>query len=62
MIDGDRHWASDVVAGALIGHAIGYSIGKAFRRRAQGAHTTEGAQLMPVLRPGQLGVAISCTW
>ncbi len=33
MIDGDRHWASDVVAGALIGHAIGYSIGKSFRSR-----------------------------
>lgn len=33
MIDGDYHWLSDVVAGALIGHAIGWTIGKNFRRR-----------------------------
>lgn len=32
MIDGDYHWFSDVVAGALIGHAIGWSIGRDFRR------------------------------
>jgi membrane-associated phospholipid phosphatase len=32
MIVGDHHWASDVVAGALMGHAIGYSIGRNFRR------------------------------
>ncbi len=31
MVDGDRHWASDVVAGALIGHAIGFTIGRSFR-------------------------------
>jgi hypothetical protein len=35
LIDGDHHWASDVVAGALIGHAIGYSIGHAFRARVR---------------------------
>ncbi len=33
MIDGDHHWASDVVAGAVFGHIIGYSIGRDFRRR-----------------------------
>jgi membrane-associated phospholipid phosphatase len=36
MIVGDRHWASDVVAGALIGQAIGWSIGSSFRARARG--------------------------
>ncbi|HKP60608.1 MAG TPA: phosphatase PAP2 family protein [Polyangiales bacterium] len=32
MIDGDYHWLSDVVAGALIGHVIGWTIGRNFRR------------------------------
>jgi membrane-associated phospholipid phosphatase len=36
MIVGDRHWASDVLAGALIGQAIGWSIGASFRARARG--------------------------
>jgi membrane-associated phospholipid phosphatase len=31
MVEGDYHWLSDVVAGALIGHVIGWSIGKQFR-------------------------------
>ncbi len=31
MVDGDFHWTSDVVAGALIGHVLGWSIGRAVR-------------------------------
>ena len=34
MLDGDHHWLSDVVAGALIAHIIGWTIGKAFARLA----------------------------
>jgi membrane-associated phospholipid phosphatase len=30
MIWGDHHWASDVVSGALLGEAIGSSVGAAF--------------------------------
>jgi membrane-associated phospholipid phosphatase len=33
MIDGQFHWFSDVVAGALIGHCSGWTIGVAFRAR-----------------------------
>jgi len=33
MIEGDHHWASDVLAGAFIGHAIGWTVGKRFRRQ-----------------------------
>jgi len=33
MIEGDHHWASDVLAGAFIGHSIGWTIGKRFRQR-----------------------------
>jgi membrane-associated phospholipid phosphatase len=32
MIDGDFHWPSDVVAGALLGHAVGWTVGLSFRR------------------------------
>jgi len=31
MVEGDYHWASDVVAGAIIGTVIGYTAGKNFR-------------------------------
>ncbi len=33
MIEADYHWLSDVVAGALIGHSVGWAVGKTFRRR-----------------------------
>ena len=33
MIEGDYHWLSDVVAGGLMGHVIGWVIGRAFRKR-----------------------------
>jgi membrane-associated phospholipid phosphatase len=54
MIDGDYHWLSDVVAGALIGHAIGWSIGRNFRRhydeRRLGIQApAAGAELQPSL-------------
>lgn len=38
MIDGDYHWLSDVVAGALIGHIIGWSVGRNFRRHYDAKH------------------------
>jgi len=36
MVDYDAHWTSDVIAGALIGHAIGYTVGRNFRLAAAG--------------------------
>ncbi len=33
MIDGDYHWLSDVVAGGLMGHVVGWTIGRNFRNR-----------------------------
>jgi len=63
MVDGDRHWASDVIAGALIGHAIGYSVGKAFRRRVRGEAPRVGeVGLVPLIEPGFAGVAVGSTW
>jgi membrane-associated phospholipid phosphatase len=63
LVDGDRHWASDVVAGALIGHAIGYATGRAFRRRLLGlAGGRAEPTLVPVLGTGTVGLAVSGPW
>ncbi len=50
MIDGDYHWASDVVAGALIGHAIGYTVGRNFRRSVREGKKDTGIDAL-TLRP-----------
>jgi membrane-associated phospholipid phosphatase len=53
MIDGDYHWFSDVVAGALIGHIIGWSVGRNFREHYDArrtGHTTRpsvGVEIAP---------------
>lgn len=61
MIERDSHWASDVVAGALIGHGIGYSIGRNFRDRVRGEPLAqESLQLIPL--PGARGLALSGRW
>jgi membrane-associated phospholipid phosphatase len=62
LIDGDHHWASDVVAGGLIGHALGYSIGRAFRDRVRGSSRSPlGVTLVPLM--GDLrGIAVAGAW
>jgi membrane-associated phospholipid phosphatase len=35
------HWLSDVVAGALIGYAVGTTVGKSFRNLMNGTHKTQ---------------------
>jgi membrane-associated phospholipid phosphatase len=64
MMVGDRHWASDVVGGALLGHAIGYSIGRTFRLRAQGATAQGGEKVgfVPLVGPSFGGVAVTGGW
>jgi membrane-associated phospholipid phosphatase len=53
MIEGDYHWFSDVVAGALIGHIIGWSVGRNFRahydaQRSGGLHKpAAGVEFVP---------------
>ena len=43
MIVGQFHWASDVFAGALIGQAVGYTVGRNFRRMYE-ARQNPGAE------------------
>jgi membrane-associated phospholipid phosphatase len=65
MVDGDRHWASDVIAGGLIGQGIGYSVGRAFYQRVrQGGQAHSGATVIvvPVATGEYQGVAMSCAW
>lgn len=45
MIVADRHWTSDVIAGACIGQAIGWPIGAAYRERMPGTPKTTGSRL-----------------
>jgi hypothetical protein len=43
MIEGDYHWLSDIVAGALIGHIVGWVVGKQMRA----AYDERNAPSMP---------------
>jgi membrane-associated phospholipid phosphatase len=40
VLENDSHWLSDVVAGAMIGHIIGWTTGKNFRRDFSGEGKT----------------------
>jgi membrane-associated phospholipid phosphatase len=52
MVNGDHHWASDVVAGGLIGQAIGYTIGTQFRKAARPGPDDAGPQILIIPAPG----------
>jgi membrane-associated phospholipid phosphatase len=71
MVEGDYHWLSDVVAGALIGHAIGWQIGSHFRERfdrasnaGEGTSTREPSQALwiPCASPQMLGMMVLSPW
>ncbi len=62
MIVGDHHWTSDVVAGAMMGHAIGYSTGRAFRRAFDGSKPSALASAYPVIRAVQPVVLATGGW
>ena len=64
MIEANYHWVSDVVAGALIGHVIGWVTGKQFRSafdaqppRARDATEATGVQLRVLPTPRGLMLA-----
>jgi membrane-associated phospholipid phosphatase len=61
MLDGDQHWTSDLLAGAVIGQCIGWSIGRAFRARARG-EAPPAVSFVPFAVRSAQGVAIEGTW
>jgi len=64
MIDGDRHWTSDVIAGALFGYALGTSIGASFHRRAHaapGQAREPSVELVP-MAGGVFGLSVVGAW
>lgn len=52
MVEGDYHWLSDIVAGALIGHVIGWTVGREFRAtyEARNAKAPATSHLRPQIR------------
>jgi membrane-associated phospholipid phosphatase len=56
----DAHWASDVVAGALIGTAVGSWVAKIHRPAEATAHTT--VSVLPAVGPRALGVTAFISW
>jgi membrane-associated phospholipid phosphatase len=58
MLTGDRHWASDVVAGALIAQGIGWSVGKSFAARVRPTALTDRVSIVPVVSSGVQGIAV----
>jgi membrane-associated phospholipid phosphatase len=61
MLVGDDHWTSDLLAGAVLGQCVGWSIGRAFRARARG-QTPPRVSLVPIVVRSSQGVAIAGTW
>jgi membrane-associated phospholipid phosphatase len=61
MLLGDQHWTSDLIAGAVIGQCIGWSVGRAFRARAHGEAPPK-VSLVPLTGPSLHGVAVAGAW
>jgi membrane-associated phospholipid phosphatase len=61
LLSGDEHWTSDLLAGAVIGQCIGWSIGRAFRAREHG-EPAPGLSLAPMMSPSLRGLAVTGTW
>ncbi|HEX8792100.1 MAG TPA: phosphatase PAP2 family protein [Polyangiaceae bacterium] len=61
LLSGDEHWASDLLAGAVIGQCIGWSIGRAFRARER-VDATPSLSLAPMVAPSLRGLALTGQW
>jgi len=74
MVEGDYHWTSEVVAGAIIGTVIGYTTGKNFREeydRRKAGIKDDGAQagskapkfvFSPTVTNGKYAMAVTWYW
>lgn len=61
MMDRNSHWASDALAGMLLGQAVGFTIGRNFRRRVRGVAGTADSLVVAPLANGA-GLTLSGTW
>lgn len=67
MIEADHHWTSDVIAGALIGQAIGWTVGARFRERVDALRyggSEPGPRplfVAPVIGGGAVGIRVGGT-
>lgn len=61
MLDRNSHWASDAVAGMLLGQAVGFTIGRNFRRRVRGVTGPWDSVVVAPLSDGA-GLTLSGTW
>jgi membrane-associated phospholipid phosphatase len=61
MLSGDEHWTSDLLAGAVIGQCIGWSIGRAFRARARGQKPPPFS-FAPLTAPNAEGMQLEMNW
>jgi hypothetical protein len=61
--NGTEHWFSDTVAGALMGYAIGSSVGEGFRldrgRGSLASNRANRASLSPLIYGGGAGLVVS---
>ncbi len=62
MLVGDHHWSSDVVAGALLGQAVGDAVGRGFRARfidrsSDGARSSRFV-VVPRISGAEVGITI----
>ncbi len=59
MIENDEHWFSDIVAGAFIGHIIGWTIGKNFRSDFDQSNNYQASQkhfINPIVSSAGVGL------
>ncbi len=67
LVEGDFHWTSDVLAGLLVGHAVGRAVGEGFRAEIDRGGGRAGAGLAPTsqrvaflpIASGRGGVGVS---
>lgn len=74
MVEGDYHWSSEVIAGAIIGTVIGYTTGKNFRAeydRRKAGIKDDGKQagskapaftFSPTISNGKYAMAVTWYW